>query len=178
VPELQEREPTVREILNALASTLGTSRSSLGAPEFPPTLPGVCAEDLGFLLTVKSEQALTTGDPGLIERLVTNLVDNAMKYNVTQGRVNVATSTKSGRAVLSVSNTGPWVPATETNRLLQPFQRLGTNRTRHDGGYGLGLSIVQAIATAHNANIATTPRPTGGLEITVTFPATPPDRLR
>jgi signal transduction histidine kinase len=122
-------------------------------------------------LAVTLSPALTMGDRRLIERMVTNLVDNALRHNVMSGRVEVvAGTTRAGRAILSVANTGPTIPAPEVGKLFQPFQRLGMDRTRHDGGLGLGLSIVQAIATAHDAIIAANPRPTGGLEITVTLP--------
>jgi signal transduction histidine kinase len=116
------------------------------------------------------DAAPTGGDPQLAERLVTNLVDNALRHNVTSGRVEVATGIHAGRAVLSVTNTGPVVPASEVGRLFQPFQRLGSGRTRHDEGLGLGLSIVQAIATAHDATVSADPRPGGGLRVTVAFP--------
>jgi signal transduction histidine kinase len=72
--------------------------------------------------------------------------------------------------VLSVRNTGPIIPAEELTRLFGPFQRAGTTRSRSDEGLGLGLSIVDAIATAHDAKIEATPRPNGGLDITVRFP--------
>jgi signal transduction histidine kinase len=120
-------------------------------------------------LTTTLNPAPTTGDPHLIERLVTNLVDNALRHNITSGHVQVTTGTSAGHATLSVTNTGPTIPTSEIGRLLQPFQRLGANRTRHDGGLGLGLSIVQAIATAHNAVLAAHPRPGGGMHVTVTF---------
>jgi signal transduction histidine kinase len=95
------------------------------------------------------EPAQTTGDPRLAERLVANLVDNALRYNEPHGRVDVATATRSGRAVLSVANSGLPVSSEEVARLFQPFRRLGRDRTDHSDGIGLGLSIVKAIAEAH-----------------------------
>lgn len=111
------------------------------------------------------------GDPRLVERLVANLVDNALGHNVANGRVEVETRTEDGQAVLSVTNTGPVVPAAELDRLREPFQRLHTGRTSHGDGLGLGLSIVHAIATAHDATIETRARPGGGLTVRVSFPA-------
>jgi signal transduction histidine kinase len=111
------------------------------------------------------------GDPGLIECLVVNLLDNAMRYNLHHGRIDIVTATKAGAAVLSVSNTGPVVPASTVDRLLQPFQRIGRERTGHGDGLGLGLSIVEAIATSHGATLTLHPLPDGGLEATVSFPA-------
>ncbi len=119
--------------------------------------------------------ATISGDARLVERLVANLVDNAIRHNVAGGRVEV-TVRSSGRATLTVANTGPVVPPEEVDRLLQPFQRLSAERTSHHDGLGLGLSIVAAIASAHDAVLAVRARPGGGLEIDVHFPAraTPP----
>jgi signal transduction histidine kinase len=128
----------------------------------------------GLRLTTRLTHAPTLGDPRLIERLVVNLVDNALRHNTASGRLEVSAATDAGAAVLTVTNTGPVVPADQVSRLFQPFQRLDADRTHHGGGLGLGLSIVQAIATAHGATIAARPLPTGGMEITVAFPATEP----
>jgi signal transduction histidine kinase len=125
----------------------------------------------GLRLTTQLDQAHILGDPHLIERLMVNLVDNALRHNLTAGRVEVSTTTKADAAVLTVTNTGPVVPTDQVSRLFQPFQRLDADRTHHhDGGLGLGLSIVQAIAMAHEATIEACPLPSGGMEITVTFP--------
>ena len=111
--------------------------------------------------------AVVTGDPALAESLVTNLVANAVRHNIADGTVEIAT-TATGR--LTVSNTGAPIPAADIDRLLQPFQRLGTDRTDPTEGHGLGLAIVAAIAHAHRAQLAVHPRPDGGLHITVDFP--------
>ncbi|MFG2042928.1 sensor histidine kinase [Dactylosporangium sp. NPDC048998] len=107
-----------------------------------------------------------TGDPRLAASLVTNLVDNALRHNVPGGIVEIATA-PSGR--LTVSNTGPAIPAAEIGRLLQPFQRLGADRTDQSDGHGIGLAIIAAIAHAHRAPLTAGPRPGGGLHITVDF---------
>jgi signal transduction histidine kinase len=114
--------------------------------------------------------ATISGDARLIERLVANLVDNAIRHNVPGGRVDVSVRS-GGRATLTVTNTGPVVPPEEVDRLVQPFQRLAADRTSHRDGLGLGLSIVAAIASAHDAVMAVRARPDGGLEIDVDFPA-------
>jgi signal transduction histidine kinase len=106
------------------------------------------------------------GDAQLIERLVSNLLQNAVRYNVRNGRVHIVT----GQASLRVINTGPRIPADQIGRLLQPFQRLGGQRAGRHDGVGLGLSIVAAIAAAHGAALTARPGPEGGLDVEVTFP--------
>jgi signal transduction histidine kinase len=129
------------------------------------------AELRGLYVHATLEPADTSGDPHLAERLVANLIDNALRHNVPHGRIDVTTSTKTGQAVVAVTNTGPPVPADELERLIQPFQRLGADRTDHSDGSGLGLSIVAAIAIAHGATLTTRAQAAGGLEIEVGFPA-------
>jgi signal transduction histidine kinase len=118
--------------------------------------------------------APVTGDPNLVEGLIANLVDNALRYNVDHGRVDVATDTRVGRAVLSVVNTGPMVPPDDIERLFEPFRRLGADRTSREDGHGLGLSIVQAVAGAHGATVTVEPQSEGGLKVEVVFPAPGP----
>ena len=113
--------------------------------------------------------APTRGDARLVESLVANLVDNALRHNLPGGQVTVSTTAADGRAVLSVANTGPVVPADDVDRLFQPFQRLTGERLRHDSGHGLGLAIVRAIAGAHNAELTAYARPEGGLNVAVGF---------
>src|SRR5262245_28409134 len=125
---------------------------------------------LGLQIETRIAAAPTSGDPALAERLVANLLDNAVCYNVPGGRVEVATATKAERALLSVTSTGPVIPPAQVERLLEPFQRLGHRTTPNDGHHGLGLSIVRAIATAHDANLTVSARPEGGLAVEVSFP--------
>ena len=117
--------------------------------------------------------ARTTGDPRLVERLAANLVGNAVRHNVPDGRARVETGTRDGRAILTVTNTGPSIPQAELGRLFRPFQRLDAGRRNDGEGLGLGLSIVDAVALAHDATIAAHPQPEGGLRVEVAFPAVP-----
>ena len=114
--------------------------------------------------------APAAGDPRLLERLIANLIDNAIRHNIPGGHLEITTGTRDGHAFVSITNTGPAVPPEQIHRLFQPFQRLGGARIQHKGGHGLGLSIVQAIATAHGAELTTRARPQGGLTIEVSFP--------
>jgi signal transduction histidine kinase len=131
------------------------------------------AQDLsGLERVVALEPAWTTGDPDLLARLAANLVSNAIRHNTVSGRIEVATRTASGRAQLTVANTGLVVPAAELQRLFQPFQRLNSDSRSSSDGVGLGLAIVQAIADAHDAMVTAQARTVGGLKIDVVFPAT------
>ncbi len=123
------------------------------------------------------EHAPVAGDDALAERLVRNLIDNAVRYNVPGGHVRVRTGTGPGGAFLAVANDGAVIPAAEVERLFEPFQRLGTDRTApSDGNHGLGLSIVRAVATAHHATLLAEARPEGGLAVEVRFPLHGADR--
>ena len=110
------------------------------------------------------------GDRRLVEQLVANLLDNAIAYNEPDGHIDVLVGPRAGRALVSVSNTGPVVPANEIERLIQPFQRSRAERTGHGHGIGLGLSIVHAIAEAHGASLEVSARSGGGLVVEVGFP--------
>ena len=128
-------------------------------------------------VTTTCAEAPTRGEPVLLERLVQNLVENAICYNVPDdGWVQVATSTdESGRAVLEVVNSGPVVPPFEVPGLFEPFRRLGSERlATASRGAGLGLSIVRAVARAHGGEATASARPEGGLEVTVVLPAPDP----
>ncbi|HCT77228.1 MAG TPA: histidine kinase [Micromonosporaceae bacterium] len=114
--------------------------------------------------------APVSGDVILLERMAGNLVDNALRYNHPGGDIMVSTGTEGGRAFLGIANTGRPITPSEVDGLLEPFVRGKANRTRSDGGIGLGLSIVRAIVVAHHAEISIDARPGGGLEITVGFP--------
>jgi signal transduction histidine kinase len=122
--------------------------------------------------------APTSGSPSLAERLAANLIDNALRYNLPGGRVHVTTGTRGSRAVVSVANTGPAIPANAVDRLFRPFQRLAPDRASSGEGLGLGLSIVRAIADAHRASITARPQPAGGLLVEATFPGPGPHGVR
>jgi signal transduction histidine kinase len=115
--------------------------------------------------------APTTGDRALLERLIANLVDNAVRHNDDRGEIMVRTHSEAGRSRLTVTNTGPIVPAADVDRLFEPFERLEDGRAAADGHHGLGLSIVRAIAVAHGATVAAEPLAGGGLTVIVNFDA-------
>jgi signal transduction histidine kinase len=129
------------------------------------------AELRGLRINAVLDVAAVKGDPRLVERLVVNLVDNALRHNVPHGHIDVVTGVRNGHAILAVSNDGPIVPSSEVDRLFEPFQRLATERTSSGEGIGLGLCIVRAVAVAHGARLTTRARPQGGLSIEVSFAA-------
>ena len=131
-------------------------------------------ERLGLTIDRTLDPAPTVGDPVLVRRLIANLIDNAMDHNVTGGEVQVHTGIENGASILTVVNGGEPIPAGETDRLLEPFQRLDSGRAADARGHhGLGLSIVRAIADAHNAVLTVRARPAGGLAVTVRFAGAP-----
>ncbi|MGC3859919.1 sensor histidine kinase [Micromonospora chersina] len=128
--------------------------------------------------------ATAAGDPVLLERLTQNLVENAVRHNLPAGgEIDVSTGTVDGRATLVVVNTGPVVPSYEIETIFQPFRRLRHDRVaapRCNGapdragagrGFGLGLSIVRAVAQAHGGTVHAQPREGGGLVVTVSLPS-------
>jgi signal transduction histidine kinase len=114
------------------------------------------------------------GDQVLLERLVTNLVHNAILYNEPGGTVGVRVGPGGSAPALVVENTGARVPAEFLPGLFEPFRRLGGERTAHTNGAGLGLSIVRSITTAHNGSVRAEPGPAGGLRVSVDLPSPPP----
>ena len=163
-----------------LEALLTLTRSKRGSPRREPVdLAATSAEVLqahnrhGLKSTTTLESARTTGDPQLVERLVANLVENAVRHNIPGGWLDIATHTAAGRATFTIANTGPVIPTGELTRLFQPFQRLGPHAAHPANGAGLGLAIVQAIANAHHATLTAQARPSGGLRIHIDFPAEP-----
>jgi signal transduction histidine kinase len=114
------------------------------------------------------EPAVISGDPVLAGRLIANLVDNAVRYNIPGGDIWISTRTTTDSTQLTVANTGPVISPADADRIFQPFQRLH-DRTSHDGS-GLGLAIVDSIAAIHGATIGARPNPGGGLVVDITFP--------
>jgi hypothetical protein len=98
--------------------------------------------------------AAISGDTGLIERLVSNLIDNAVQHNIPGGHIEATTRTEGDQAILTVANSGDAVPADQLDQLLEPFHRLAPRRSAdRDRHHGLGLSIVRAIVIAHDASL-------------------------
>ncbi|WP_255220282.1 sensor histidine kinase [Actinomadura chibensis] len=171
--------------------TLARSERDLAARVATP-LPDVVRSALDHLdgqadeaavdVEARLAPATVSGDPVLLERCAVNLLENAVKHNVRDGRVWVRTGVRDGSAFLQVVNTGRAVPSYEIGTIFEPFRRLrpdrpprgeraaGRERTGSADGAGLGLSIVRAVVDVHGGTIETVPRPEGGLAITVLLP--------
>jgi signal transduction histidine kinase len=130
------------------------------------------ARERDVRVRVDASPAVFAGDARLAERLVSNLLDNAIRHNHCGGQVTIRTTAAPDQAVLSVVNTGPVIQPSEVPRLFEPFRHRNATRTTGDSP-GLGLSIVSAIAMAHGAAVWAWAPKDGGLEIQVRFPSGP-----
>ncbi|MCX5331027.1 HAMP domain-containing sensor histidine kinase [Streptomyces sp. NBC_00140] len=132
----------------------------------------------GVRVEARLEPAAVLGDPQLIERLVVNLTDNAVRHNLAEGEgswVRVWTGVDvMGRPGLRIENSGPVIPADQAAGLFQPFRCLGPERVRKRDGLGLGMSIVAAVVAAHGGWVRATTRPQGGLTVEVGLPPSAP----
>jgi len=124
----------------------------------------------GLLVTTRITPVLTVGDPALLERVVGNLVENAVRHNIDGGWLEICIDRVGPQARLQVSSSGEPVAPDAVATLFEPFHRGGMARTSHEGS-GLGLSIVRAVVTAHAGTVHAEPVPGGGLTVTVHLPA-------
>jgi signal transduction histidine kinase len=115
--------------------------------------------------------ALVEGDPALLERMVANLVENAVRHNRPDGWLEVTTGISDGRVFVNVANGGGEIPADQVESLFEPFRRLNGRVASSARGAGLGLSIVRSVARAHGGDAHATALAGGGLEVTVRLPA-------
>jgi signal transduction histidine kinase len=128
------------------------------------------ASERAIQVSAHLQPAPLSGNRVLLERLATNLLQNAVRHNSERGWVEVSSSVDRGRGVLRVRNSGPVVPAAEVPALFEPFRRLAPDRTGSHKGVGLGLSIVRAVALAHGGSVEATAPPSGGLDVEVRIP--------
>ncbi|MFD4524206.1 sensor histidine kinase [Streptomyces sp. NPDC058470] len=172
----QEQERLIETLL-----TLARSQRGLQRREFVDLAEVVRARlpEGGPRMETDLGPAPVLGDPQLIERLVVNLADNAVRHNHPEGEeswVRVWTGLDGGRPVLRIANSGPVIPPGQMSGLFQPFRRLGAERLGRRDGLGLGLSIVAAVVAAHGGTVEAWSRPEGGLSVRVGFPPGVPVR--
>ncbi|KAB2350028.1 sensor histidine kinase [Actinomadura rudentiformis] len=169
----EHQERLVRALLVLATSERGISRRD--TLDLAQVVEGVLASrrdqaaERGINLAEHLSPAVTAGDPRLLESLVANLIDNAIRHNHANGHVKIATQTSGTQATLTVTNSGPAIPDHQIQRLFQPFQKLAPDRHGRHDGYGLGLAIVNAVTQAHHATLTTNAPPEGGLSIAVQF---------
>jgi signal transduction histidine kinase len=157
-------------------ATRQVERTKLEVSSLVETVMDEAAETGADAAVERAERAVVDGDPIALKRLVTNLVDNALKFGSrARGRVFA----EAGMAVVEVDDDGPGVPEGEIERAFEPFQRLEGSRSRETGGAGLGLAVVRAIARGHGGEVILLNRVEGGLRARVTLPLalrSPPNR--
>lgn len=152
--ELTDRKPV------DLAEVAGRAFEQLGGE----------AGDRGVELRGDFQPATVSGNQVLLERVALNLAQNAVRYNVPDGWVEMSTSSVDGTTVLTVANSGPVIPPDGVESLFEPFRRMRGDRTESDKGVGLGLSIVRSVVRAHGGWIEAEPRAEGGLIVRIGFP--------
>jgi len=130
----------------------------------------ITAAQRGIELRSRLEPAAVRGDQSLLDRMVANLVENAVAYNLSSGWIDVTTGNGSDRVRLRVANSGARIPADQVPSLFEPFRRLSRDRTSAGRGSGLGLSIVRSVARAHGGDATARPRTSGGLTVEVELP--------
>ena len=127
----------------------------------------------GIDLVIDARPSAVNGDQALLERLVDNLIDNAVRYAPSGSVVRVRVDADDGKVTLRVANAGEIISAEEVPRLFERFYRRGTSRSRRTGGSGLGLAIVAAVASVHGGAVSAEAPPEGGLIVTVALPHSP-----
>ena len=127
---------------------------------------------LALQVEAQLDPAEISGDRQLLERMVHNLVDNAIRHNEPSGWIRLRTAAAAPGGCLHIANSGPFVPDDAVPGLFEPFRRMAA-RTGSRDGVGLGLSIASSVAAAHGGRVAARSQRGGGLDITVALPGRP-----
>jgi signal transduction histidine kinase len=125
----------------------------------------------GVALDLSLDRAIVRGDRTLLERLTANLVENAIRYNVAEGWVQVSVATHQDQVILQIANSGPELSSETLAALFEPFQRGRQSGSERQRGFGLGLTIVRSVAHSHRGSVEAVPAASGGLVVTVRLPA-------
>jgi signal transduction histidine kinase len=126
-------------------------------------------ERLNLDVDATLDPAETAGDPQLLERMIGNLVDNAIRHNEPGGWIRLRTGGSAAAVYLEIANSGPFIPEDAVPSLFEPFRRMEARTGVRDGA-GLGLSIARSVVTAHHATVTARSQPAGGLDISVVIP--------
>ncbi|MDH7640082.1 sensor histidine kinase [Sphingomonas oryzagri] len=166
----------IEQMREMVAATIGFLRGDAGTGERQPVdlaalgrrLAGQASDTGSPVSVMEIERAVVNGDRSALERLIQNLIDNAVKY---AGAAELSIRHDIDRARLIVADRGPGIPDNELDRMFEPFERHEPSRSRSTGGLGLGLAIARSIAQAHGGSIRAENRAGGGLAVTVDLPA-------
>lgn len=166
----------IEQMREMVAATIGFLRGDAGMGERRPVdlsalarrLAGQASDTGSPVSVMEIERAVVNGDRSALERLIQNLIDNAVKY---AGAAELSIRHDIDRARLIVADRGPGIPDNELDRMFEPFERHEPSRSRSTGGLGLGLAIARSIAQAHGGSIRAENRDGGGLAVTVDLPA-------
>jgi two-component system OmpR family sensor kinase len=165
----------IEQMREMVAATIGFVRDGAGVGERRPVdlaalarrLVGQARDTGSSVDAALLQPATVSGDRSALERLMQNLIDNAVKY---AGGAELSVRQTIDRARLTVVDRGPGIPDAELDRMFEPFERRDPSRSRSTGGIGLGLTIARSIAVAHGGSIVAANRPGGGLSVTVDLP--------
>ena len=184
--ELRSMGEAVRDTIDRterlIESLLVLARSEAAAGREEPVdlaaLAADCVTDLNaraqehqVAIQAELEPAWTRGEPGLLERMIANLIDNGIRHNEPGGHLEITSRSRDHHVELTVANGGPVIDPGQAEHLLEPFRRLD----RTAGGVGLGLSIVRSVVHAHRGTIEVIAPATGGLALRITLPRSQPD---
>ena len=172
---LAREEPGVAERPFAPVNLVELARSVVGDHAAIAAARGVDLGIAGEHAESAADRIVVNGDAAGLRALLSNLVDNAVRYAPAGGRVDVGLDKEGQDVVLAVRDSGPGIPASERGRVFDRFYRVPAPGATDVSGSGLGLAIVKRIAERHDANIALGPGISGpvgeGLGVTVRFPA-------
>ena len=174
---VEHAEATIEALLTLATSDTGptTARDTIDLATATEDALDAASAEIGqrrIKVDAALDHAPARGDRVLVERMIANLVENAVRHNNQGGWIGLRTIKQDDSAVFEIANTGPTVPGEQIPTLFEPFAR-ANERLNHGNGVGLGLSIASAIARAHGATITARPRPSGGLEMSVKIPTSP-----
>ena len=166
----------IEQMREMVAATIGFLRGDAGTGErqrvdlaaLARRLAGEASDTGSTVAIAEIERAVVSGDRSALERLVQNLIDNAIQY---AGSAELIVRRAVDRAMVTVADRGPGIPEAELERMFEPFERRDRSRSRSTGGLGLGLAIARSIAVAHGGSIRAENRTGGGLIVTVDLPA-------
>jgi signal transduction histidine kinase len=186
-PQVKSVDTNLRQALDQadrlLESFLALARAQHGQLDHAPvSLAQLAADALvrrGEAIAAKQIELHTSltpvrvsGSETLLARMVDNVIENAVRHNQPHGTITVALDPDGQQARMVVESGGPILDQATVARLVEPFNRLGAERTGSENGHGLGLSIVAAVAAAHDGTLELHPRPQGGLRVQITLPTT------